>query len=168
MRHQYLLCFKHVKSLLKAIRAHPVYFEAQLQTESKPDNFLAFSTAISYHFYISFELQLDKTKAKRQITDCSCLRITTFASSVCDSCLVPWLQQLVLNNLEKTNFRSLTRQSHQYRFRFIIFLGVRPRTPQIFYETPRSCKGLACCRFLIIKFPPPTDGKVHRGGTSET
>ena len=65
MRLQYLLCSKHVKSLLKAIRAHPVYFEAQLQTESKPDNFLAFSTAISYHFYISFELQLDKTKAKR-------------------------------------------------------------------------------------------------------
>ena len=49
----------------EAIRAHPVYFEAQLQTESKPDDFLAFSTAISYHFHISFELQLDKTKAKR-------------------------------------------------------------------------------------------------------
>ena len=118
MRHQYLLCSKHVKSLLKAIRAHPVYFEAQLQTESKPDNFLAFSTAISYHFYISFELQLDKTKAKRQITDCSCLRITTFASSVCDSCLVPWLQQFVLSNSRKKKIQIIDKIESPVSFPF--------------------------------------------------
>ena len=38
---------------------------AQLQTDYKPDNVLAFFTAISYHFHISFELQLNKIKGKR-------------------------------------------------------------------------------------------------------
>ena len=47
----------------------------------------------------------------------------TVASSACDPCLVPWLHQYVLNNLEKSYFRALTRQSHQYRFSFTILLG---------------------------------------------
>ena len=57
--------WSYLKSLPKGIGAHPGYFEAQLQTDYKPDNVLAFFTAISYHFHISFELQLNKIKGKR-------------------------------------------------------------------------------------------------------